>query len=93
MKLGDETGGDRSLPGEANGARSDIQARDTEPGGGPGADPGTEIRTAARPELARLAGEGSLTVHVTQTFPLTQAAAAHRAIMSGHTAGKIILIP
>ena len=62
-------------------------------GGGPGADRGTEIRNAARPELARLAGEGSLTVHVTQTFPLAQAAAAHRASMAGHTAGKIILIP
>ena len=62
-------------------------------GGGPGADPGAEIRNAARPELARLAGQGSLTVHVTQTFPLAQAAAAHRAIRSGHTAGKIILIP
>jgi NADPH2:quinone reductase len=61
-------------------------------GGGPGADPGTEIRKAARPELARLAGDGSLTVHVTQTFPLAGAAAAHRAIRSGHTAGKIILI-
>ncbi|HEY6277049.1 MAG TPA: NADP-dependent oxidoreductase [Streptosporangiaceae bacterium] len=61
-------------------------------GGGPGADPGTEIRNAARPELARLAGDGLLTVHVTQTFPLAQAAAAHRAIMSGHTAGKIILM-
>lgn len=62
-------------------------------GSGPGADPGTGIRNAARPELARLAGDGALTVHVTQTFPLAQAAAAHRAIMSGHTAGKIILIP
>jgi NADPH:quinone reductase len=62
-------------------------------GGGPGADPGAEIRNAARPELARLAGQGSLTVHVTQTFPLAQAAAAHRASMTGHTAGKIILIP
>ncbi len=62
-------------------------------GAGPGADPGTEIRNAARAELARLAGEGSLTVHVTRTFPLAQAAAAHRAIMAGHTAGKIILIP
>jgi len=39
------------------------------------------------------ADPGALTVHVTQTFPLAQAAAAHRAIMSGHTAGKIILIP
>lgn len=62
-------------------------------GGGPGADPGTEIRTAARLDLARLAGEGRLLVVVAETFPLAKAADAHRAIMTGHTTGKIALIP
>ncbi len=62
-------------------------------GGGPGADPGTEIRTAARPELAKLAGNGQLRVIVAATYPLADAAAAHRAIMTGHTGGKIALIP
>jgi len=62
-------------------------------GGGPGADPGTEIRDAARLELARLAGDGKLRVFVTQTFPLAEAAAAHRAIITGHTTGKIAMIP
>jgi NADPH:quinone reductase-like Zn-dependent oxidoreductase len=62
-------------------------------GGGPGADPGTDIRTAARPQLARLAGDGRLQVIVAATYPLTEAAAAHRAIMTGHTSGKIALIP
>ena len=62
-------------------------------GGGPGADPGTEIRAAARRELARLAQDGTLRVFVAQTFPLTDAAAAHRASMTGHTPGKIALIP
>ncbi len=62
-------------------------------GGGPGADPGTEIRMAARPELARLAGEGQLRVLVSATYPLADAAEAHRAIMTGHTAGKIALMP
>ncbi len=62
-------------------------------GGGPGADPGTEIRLAARAELARLAGAGDLQVVVAHTFPLADAAAAHRAIMTGHTSGKIALIP
>jgi len=62
-------------------------------GGAPGADPGTEIRNAARLDLARLAAEGKLTVFVTQTFPLTEAAAAHRAIMTGHSTGKIALLP
>jgi len=62
-------------------------------GNGPGADPGTEIRSAARLELARLAGQGTVRVFVAQTFPLAEAAAAHRAIRSGHTSGKIVLIP
>ena len=62
-------------------------------GSGPGADPGTEIRIAARPELARLAGDGQLRVIVAATYPLGDVAAAHRAIMTGHTTGKIALIP
>lgn len=62
-------------------------------GGGPGADPGTEIRNAARLDLARLAGDGKLRVFVSRTYPLADAAAAHEAIMTGHTTGKIALIP
>jgi NADPH:quinone reductase len=62
-------------------------------GGGPGADPGTEIRNAARLELARLAGAGTVRVLVSGTYPLRDAADAHRAIRSGHTTGKIVLIP
>jgi NADPH:quinone reductase-like Zn-dependent oxidoreductase len=62
-------------------------------GAGPGADPGTEIRAAARPELVRLAGEGSLKVTVAATYPLREAAEAHRELMSGHTHGKIVLVP
>jgi NADPH2:quinone reductase len=62
-------------------------------GGGPGAEPGTEIRTAARPELARLAAQGRLRVIVAATFALTEAADSHRAIMTGHASGKIALIP
>jgi NADPH:quinone reductase-like Zn-dependent oxidoreductase len=62
-------------------------------GGAPGADPGTEIRAAARLELTRLAQAGTLQVFVTRTFPLAEAAAAHREIMNGHTTGKIALIP
>jgi NADPH:quinone reductase-like Zn-dependent oxidoreductase len=62
-------------------------------GGAPGADPGTEIRERARLELARLAQDGKLRVLVSQTFPLAEAAAAHHAILDGHTTGKIALIP
>jgi NADPH:quinone reductase len=62
-------------------------------GGAPGADPGTEIRERARLDLASLAQDGKLRVIVSQTFPLADAAAAHRAILDGHTTGKITLIP
>ena len=62
-------------------------------GGAPGADPGTELRDAARPELARLAQDGTLRVFVDKTFPLADAAAAHHVIMGGHVRGKIALIP
>jgi NADPH:quinone reductase len=62
-------------------------------GGGAGADPGTAIRQAARLKLVRLAGEGRLRVLVSRTYPLTEAAAAHREIMAGHTTGKMALIP
>jgi NADPH:quinone reductase-like Zn-dependent oxidoreductase len=62
-------------------------------GNGPGADPGTEIRNAARLELARLAGSGTVRVFVSETYPLREAAAAHEAIKGGHATGKIVLIP
>jgi NADPH:quinone reductase len=62
-------------------------------GGAPGADPGTEIRAAARLELARLASDGKLRIVVAATYPLAEAAAAHRALATGHTRGKIVLVP
>jgi NADPH:quinone reductase len=62
-------------------------------GNGPGADPGSELRAAARPELARLAGEGLLRVVLAATYPLDQVAEAHRQIATGHTTGKIALLP
>ena len=62
-------------------------------GGGPGADPGTELRDAARPDLAEAAGAGRLEVVVAGTFPLEEVAAAHRQGMAGHTHGKLVLLP
>jgi len=62
-------------------------------GGGPGADPGTDIRNAARLTLVRLAEEGKLRVRVAAAYPLTQVAAAHHDLASGHTHGKIVLNP
>jgi NADPH2:quinone reductase len=60
-------------------------------GGAPGADPGTEIRKAARAQLADAVRDGTLHVLVGRTYPLAQAADAHRDLMSGHATGKLVL--
>ncbi|MET7453194.1 NADP-dependent oxidoreductase [Streptomyces sp. NPDC005574] len=62
-------------------------------GGGPGADPGTEIRAAARLQLTEAAEAGRLRVLIAGSYLLSEAAAAHRQIMTGHTSGKIVLVP
>jgi NADPH:quinone reductase-like Zn-dependent oxidoreductase len=61
-------------------------------GGAPGADRGTEIRNAARAELAELAARGDVTLPVV-TYALDDAAAAHRESIEGHPTGKLVLIP
>lgn len=61
-------------------------------GAGPGAEPGTEVRAAAAPELVRRAATGSLSVHVAATFPLERAADALRAVTDGAVAGKVVLV-
>lgn len=62
-------------------------------GSGPGADPGRELRAAARPRLAQMAGEGRIKVVIAARFPLAQAADAHKLLGSSHRGGKIILLP
>jgi NADPH:quinone reductase-like Zn-dependent oxidoreductase len=62
-------------------------------GGAPGADPGTDIRNAARLELAALAEAGRLEVPVVATYPLSEAAVALTRLATAHTHGKIILVP
>jgi NADPH2:quinone reductase len=62
-------------------------------GGGPGADPGTEIRSAAKAELADLAADGRFKVIVDRTFSLADVADAHGYQASGHATGKVVLIP
>ncbi|MET7451912.1 NADP-dependent oxidoreductase [Streptomyces sp. NPDC005574] len=62
-------------------------------GGGPGADPGTEVRAAARPQLTEAAEAGRLRILVAGTYPLRDAADAHRQSLTGHTTGKIVLVP
>ncbi|TDU05948.1 alcohol dehydrogenase-like protein [Streptomyces sp. 846.5] len=71
------------------GARSGVRLL----GGGPGADPGAEIRAAARLQLTEAVATGGLRVLVAGSYPLREAAAAHRKIMAGHTTGKIVLVP
>jgi NADPH:quinone reductase-like Zn-dependent oxidoreductase len=60
-------------------------------GGGPGADPGTEIRKAARLELTALVAQGKLTVD-TRAFALGEVADAHREGRTGHVTGKLVLV-
>ncbi len=62
-------------------------------GGAPGADPGTEVRAAARMELVKRVDAGTLTVKVAATYPLVEAADALTQLASGHTHGKIVLVP
>ncbi|MEI5099712.1 NADP-dependent oxidoreductase [Streptomyces sp. PmtG] len=49
-------------------------------------------RTAERlAEVSALYAKGLLRVHLRATFPLAEAAAAHRAVESGHGRGKVVL--
>lgn len=43
-------------------------------------------------QCARLIDQKELVIHVNQTFPLAEAAAAHRAIETGSTTGKLVLL-
>ena len=62
-------------------------------GSAPGADPGFEIRANARLDLALQAAQGLIEVRVAATYPLAEAAEAHRQLATGHAHGKIVLIP
>ncbi|GJF05295.1 putative oxidoreductase [Pseudonocardia sp. D17] len=62
-------------------------------GGGPGADPGTEIRSNAWRTLLPALADGTLRVVVARTFPLVEAAEAIALVESGHAGGKVVLRP
>lgn len=62
-------------------------------GYGPGQDPGTELRGAARLDLVERAGTGALRVVIDTSFPLGDVVKAHEAGMAGHAPGKLVLIP
>jgi NADPH:quinone reductase-like Zn-dependent oxidoreductase len=52
-----------------------------------------EKRSASRvAEAAHLHAEGRLHIHVRATFPLGQAAEAHREVATGHGRGKVVLL-
>ena len=44
-------------------------------------------------ELLRWLGEGRIRPHVDRTFPLRQAAAAHRYLHERRNVGKVLLVP
>ena len=62
-------------------------------GSGPGADPGTELRSAARLRLTALVEAGRLRVSVARAYPLDEVAVAHRDGITGHSHGKLVLVP
>jgi len=76
------------VPGPAAAERGVAQL-----GFGEAADPGTELRAAARLDLVRGVDEGWLRVVVAEVFPLDRAADAHRAMAGEHAPGKIVLVP
>ena len=78
-----------TLANAAGGSKAGIRVL----GSGPGADPGTELRRAARLRLTALVAAGRLQVSVAQTFALDDVAAAHREGRSGHSHGKLVLLP
>lgn len=62
-------------------------------GSGPGADPGREVRSAARPRLAAALAAGELHVPIARRFPLASGADAYEFLAGGHAGGKVILEP
>ncbi|WP_309135048.1 alcohol dehydrogenase catalytic domain-containing protein [Cellulomonas sp.] len=61
-------------------------------GHGPGAEPGTDVREAARSQLTALAADGTLDVLVTGAYGLEDAARAHERSRAGHAGGKLVLV-
>jgi NADPH:quinone reductase len=63
-------------------------------GGSPGSDKGgIEIRDSARLRLTSLVTEGAVEIVMGPSFPLADAAEAHRQVAAGKTRGRVVLIP
>jgi len=43
-------------------------------------------------ECAKLMSNKKLSIHISKTFPLEEAAEAHRSIETGETMGKVVLL-
>jgi NADPH:quinone reductase-like Zn-dependent oxidoreductase len=62
-------------------------------GGGPDADPGTEIRPVGQREVLRLLDDGVIDIPVGRTYGLDEVADAHRASIGRHVRGKLVVVP
>jgi NADPH:quinone reductase-like Zn-dependent oxidoreductase len=62
-------------------------------GGGPGGDPGPEIRSDAWRQLVPMAVTGELTLLPVKTYPLTEAGRAHALLRQQHAKAKLIVLP
>ena len=62
-------------------------------GNGPGADPGTELRSNARLPMLKLAGDGLLVGPPVIEFPLERVQEAMTLVAGGHAGGKVVLLP
>lgn len=62
-------------------------------GSGPGADPGTALRSEARLPTLRLAGDGKLVGPPVIEFPLDRVREAMTLVAGGHAGGKVVLLP
>ena len=78
-----------SIAGFARGPELGIQLL----GSGPGADPGSELRSNARLPMLQLAGDGLLVGPPVVGFPLEQVREAMTLVGSGHAGGKVVLEP
>ena len=62
-------------------------------GNGPGADPGTALRSGARLPMLQLAGDGLLIGPPVIEFPLERVQEAMTLVAGGHAGGKVVLLP
>jgi NADPH:quinone reductase len=89
LELGIDRGRIASIAAFARGPQEGIRLL----GSGPGADPGEDVRMAARAPLLDDAGRGRLRVVIAGEYALDDVAEAHRALMGHHAPGKIVLRP